>query len=256
MQNNNIDCLIIDDELFAQEIIKEYVSKVHWLNLVGVADNAIQALEKIRTLKPRIIFLDISMPEITGIELLKALGSSGEQLCTIITSANSAHAFDAFELDVTDYLLKPISFDRFLKAALKAQRLFELETPQEDLKYGDTMVSASESQGKIWVKADKKMYHLDTAKIYLVESLKDYVRFKNTDGSQVVTYQTLQQMEALLPVSDFLRIHRSFLININEIKYIYGNTIVMSSEEEFPVGVSYRETVLTKLNIIESRKRG
>lgn len=262
-----IDCLIIDDEFFAQEIIREYIGKVEWLNLVGVADNAMQALDKIRTLKPRLVFLDIYMPEITGIELLKALTSNNQQTNTIITSANSAHAFDAFELNVIDYLLKPISFDRFLKAVLKAQKLLETDRIPPDqaenirggraaqkYNYADTTVSPSESTGKLWIKADKKMYHLDVNKLMAVESLKDYVQFRNTDGSKVIAYQTLQQIESLLPDSEFLRVHRSFIINIGQIKYIYGNMIVMNTDEEFPVGVSFRDAVMTKLNILENRK--
>lgn len=208
------------------------------------------------------IFLDISMPGITGIELLKALMNTNHQTHTIITSANSVHAIDAFDLNVIDYLLKPISFDRFLKGVLKAQKVLEIDRLSDSqpeniptsskLSCSDTTVSVSESTGKLWIKADKKMYHLDVNKLIAVESLKDYVQFRNIDGTKVIAYQTLQQVENLLPDPDFLRIHRSYIVNIGQIKYIYGNTIAMNTGEEFPVGISYRNTVMAKLNILEN----
>lgn len=220
-------CLIVEDEPLARRLMTDYVRKVPFLNLVKACSNPMEALEILRDTSVDILFLDIQMPEITGITLLKVLQ---KKPLVILTTAYSEYALESYELDVVDYLLKPITFDRFLKAVDKAsQRLNTATQP----------VASSEKSGEsptiVFVKDGTKLVKVNFDDILYVEGLKDYVTI-HTRQQKIVTLQRLKAMEMQLPAEKFIRVHHSYIVALKAIDIIHkgeiqiGNVMIPISE--------------------------
>ena len=228
----NASCIIIDDEHPARVLLKEYVSKIPYLRLLGVFKNGMEALEYLNQNGVDIILLDIQMPELTGVEFLKTIPHKTK---TIFTTAYSNYALDGYELDVVDYLLKPIRFERFLHAINKAMELIKLENKQ----------FVSTSQIVLSIKADRKIHRVPIQNIKFIEGLKEYVRFHLTN-EKLIALESLKSLEELLPSDQFVRIHKSFIVNKEKIKAISGNQVQID-DSYIPIGKSYREGITNKI---------
>ena len=222
-------CLIIDDEPLAIKVIQEHLENFSdQIECIGIYTKPIEAMPLLNKGDIDILFLDINMPSISGIELLKAIPN---QPYVIFTTAYREFAVDAFDLNALDYLVKPISAGRFLKAMNKflSMEQTQLQKPKEF----------------IHIKADKKNYKIPTETIRYIEGLDNYIKIKTTTNS-LICYESLSGIEKELPVEIFLRIHRSFIININLIDH-YTSSYIMLDDRQFTIGRNYKEHVLNKL---------
>lgn len=225
---SNYRCIAIDDEPLALTILKEYVSKVPFLEMSKTFTNPTEASQYIQNAKPDILFLDIQMPEIKGIDFIKTLAYKP---IIILTTAYSDYALEGYNLDVVDYLLKPIPFDRFLQAINKATRLIEQITH----------VDNSEGKNFIFVKVGYKSIKINLEDILYIEGLKEYVTIY-TNGQKVLKLESLKNLEKILPENKFFRVHKSYIININKVKAYYGNTLEIDNKS-VPVGRAYKDIV-------------
>lgn len=241
--NTKMNVLIVDDEPLAQEIIETFVGNVPSLNLVGKCSNAIEANEALRNHQVNLMFLDIQMPQMTGVDFLKTLQHPP---MVIFTTAYSNYAIEGFELNAIDYLLKPISMDRFVKAVNKAQELFDLNKKEI------SEVSAG-GDDFFFVKSDKKLVKVKYNEILYVEGLKDYVIIRMEHG-RVITLQTMKSLEEKLPLHDFRRIHRSYIVSLSKINAIDGNVVEIMEKgvaKHIPIGKNYRDELL---ELIDKKK--
>jgi two-component system, LytTR family, response regulator len=230
-----IKCLVVDDEPLAREAIKVYIEKMPELEFVDECENALKAMACLRYKHIDLIFLDIEMPEIDGISFLQMFKSAPS---VIFTTAYRNYAVEAFDLDVIDYLLKPISFDRFVSAINK---YFE----RTNISLNDKMKLKRETASYLNVKADRKIYKIEISKIQYIESLKDYVKIVCSNES-IVTHDSLLNMETFLNEYGFIRIHRSFLVAIAKIKSFDAESIFLENNQ-LPISRSYRKSVLAVL---------
>ncbi|MDP5171995.1 MAG: LytTR family DNA-binding domain-containing protein [Bacteroidia bacterium] len=237
----SIRCMIVDDEPLALDVLENYIDKIDNLTLVARLDNAIEAFNRLNREAVDLVFLDIQMPRLTGIELLRNMSNPPR---VIFTTAYRDYALAGFELDAIDYLLKPISFDRFLRAVNKA---YQISVPNVPASFHASEVEEqSYEEAFLYLKADKKMVKILLKDILYIESLKDYVRVKTRDKS-VTSYQRISFLEEKLPEDRFLRIHRSFIIAMDKID-AFSNSAVEIGEVELPIGRNYRNEVLNALN--------
>jgi DNA-binding LytR/AlgR family response regulator len=223
-------CLIVEDEPIAQEILKSYIDKTDFLEVVGQLNNAIDAFNFLKNNTVNLLFLDIKMPQMTGMELLKAISNKPK---VIITSAYRYYATDAFELDVLDYLLKPYPFERFLKAVSKIS-VDENPAPIHR--------SSSGERPFIFVKGNKQLHKIFTEDILYIESQRDYLKFRIKDQPDVVTRQTIGYYEQFLPAQLFLRVHRSFIVAIDKIAMVESSRLMVGNIY-LPVGRNYKQHV-------------
>lgn len=225
-------CLIVDDEPLALDVLESYIHKVPNIQLAARCGNAIEALTQLRKHDISILFLDIQMPEITGLEFFRSLKNPP---LVIFTTAFSEYAVDGFNLDAVDYLLKPISFDRFLKALNKATTILtQGKQPKEN-----AVIKTENESDFIFVKSDKKIVKIGLDEILYIEGLKDYVMIF-TPAGRVITLQTMKNLEEKLPSDKFIRIHRSFIISLNKVKSITGNSVDINGKL-IPIGKLYRD---------------
>lgn len=233
-----IKCLIVDDEPLAVEIIESYLERLDDMEVVAKCNNALRAFEILQMESIDLLFLDIQMPKLTGIDFLKTLKDPPK---VILTTAYREYALEGYELDVLDYLLKPISFERFFKAVSKVYKR------SSDIADGSSSTApANGNEPYIYLKADKKMVKVLLNDIRYIESLKDYVRIK-TSGRDVITHQTISYFEEKLPEDQFIRIHRSFIVPINKIETFSASAIEVPGQE-LPIGRMYKNKVLEVLN--------
>ena len=240
MPNGNhvtIKCLIVDDEPMARDVIRRYIEKVPVLQLVGECGNAIDAMVFLHNEAVDLIFLDIRMPHLTGTDFVKSLRNIPK---VIFTTAYKEYALDGFDLDVVDYLLKPIRFDRFLRAVSKAfpQKKEELNGNAATVIVPDKKINS----GFIYLKADRKMIKLMVEDILYIESARDYLKVFTQTGS-IVTRQTISSIEAMLSESEFIRIHRSYIVSIKKINS-FTHEIVEIGNKELPIGKFYLNSFL------------
>ncbi len=228
-------CIIVDDEPLAIEIMENYVGKVEQLRLEGAFRNAVSAFTFLQQHPVDLIFLDIQMPKLSGIDFLKTLKNPPR---VIITTAYRDYALDGFELEVTDYLLKPIPFDRFLKAVGKVlhQPLGQPFT---------TGMKQDANDNYVYFKVDKKMIKVRMSEILYIESIKDYVKVKTAE-KEIVTQQKISYLEESLPKENFLRIHRSFIVNREKID-AYSATDMEIGKFHIPIGRNYKNDVMKLL---------
>lgn len=232
----NAKCVIIDDEPLAIELIKDHISKFSDLEIVGTASNAIEGFELLKAQQVDLIFLDIQMPMLTGIEFLKSLSDSPK---VIFTTAYREYALESYELEVVDYLLKPISFDRFFKAINKYFKTTESKSAAIPAGPGP-----EEDSGYIYVNMNKKHYKVLFADILYAESIKDYVRI-HTAHAKIVTKDKISDFANKLP-PHFLRTHRSYIVNTQKIT-AFTNQDIEIGDLEIPIGISYKQNVLKEL---------
>jgi DNA-binding LytR/AlgR family response regulator len=227
-----INCLIADDEQLARTVMESYVTSLSSLHLVKVVNSAIDVYEVLKTEQIDLLFLDVEMPKLSGLELLRTLKNPP---AVILTTAHRNFAVEGYELNVIDYLLKPISFERFLKAISKFENL---KTPAP--------VEASGIQlAFIYVRVDKKMVRVNLNEILFIEALKDYVKIYSV-GKELITYQTLTYFEEKLSSDYFLRIHRSFIVSILHIN-AYSAIEIEIGKRILPIGSFYSKEVQRKL---------
>jgi DNA-binding LytR/AlgR family response regulator len=235
-----IRCIAIDDENLALELIEDDIRKVPFLELVGICKSGFEAMEVLQKEKIDLLFLDIHMPDISGIQFLKSLT---HRPLVIFTTAYEKYALEGFELDVIDYLLKPYSYERFLKAVNKAQEYLTNVERVQLMETGDPVPAAS---AYIFVKSDYKLVKIEINEILYIESLKDYIKIF-TGGKPVLTLSSMKAIEDRLPSTEFIRVHRSFIVNIRKIQYIHRN-FVMVENKEVPIGDNYKDTFLKAIN--------
>ncbi len=231
-------CLIVDDEPLARELIKGYVAKLENFEIVAECSDAMKALNILRAKPVDLMFMDIQMPQITGIEFLKTLKHAPK---VIVTTAYREYALDGFELDVVDYLLKPITFERFLKSVNKYYLMF-----QDDVQLVASQSDKGIDEAFIYVKENKKVVKIYLSEIKYIEGLSEYVQI-HTDKRKVIVKTSLTQMEEKLPGEQFLRIHKSYIISVSKIEAFTANTIEIQNKE-LPIGRSYKNVVLNLLN--------
>lgn len=227
-----VRCIIVDDEPLAIEILESYVAKVEQLQLVGTFRNAVSAFTFLQQNSVDLIFLDIQMPKLSGIDFLKTLKHPPK---VIFTTAFRDYAVQGFELEIVDYLLKPIPFERFLKAVAKVLHQ-PASQPAPNVK-PDTL-----SDNYVYFKVDKKMIKTKMADVLYIESIKDYVKVKTSD-KEIVTQQKISYLEESLPREQFLRIHRSFIVNLEKID-AYSATDVEIGKHSIPIGRNYKNDVM------------
>lgn len=230
-----INCLIADDEPIAREIIESYVRQIEKLNLVGMYSNGAEVYNALETNQVDLLFLDIQMPNLTGIELLRTLKNPP---AIVLTTAFREYAIEGYELNVIDYLLKPIAFERFIKAVHKYDSTKAL---------GNIIVTPEINGGTlnndfIYVKSDKKMIRVLLNDIRYIEGLKDYVKIHLPDRS-IITYRTLTYFEEKLSSNQFIRVHRSYIISLNHISS-YSAIQIEIGKITVPIGNSYAKDIL------------
>ena len=235
--SKSIACLIVDDEPLAANVLKEYVNKVPQLNLIGTASSAMEAFAIMNDKHIDLLLLDIEMPNMNGIEFIKSLPEPPK---VIITTAYREYAFESYEIEVVDYLLKPISFNRFFKSITKLVKQTGSQSQVEE----DTPMEVPKSGGSIYVYANKKNLKVYFDDILYIESIKDYVTI-HTQSDQIVSKSTITKFEDLLPDS-FIRVHRSFIVNGAHIS-AYTHQDVEIGDIELPIGSSYKHKVLELL---------
>ena len=222
-----IKCIIVDDEPLAVQLLENYVKKIPLLELVFTADNPITVLEYIQNNEADLIFLDIQMPQLSGINFMKI---AGEQLKYILTTAYSEYALEGYEHSVIDYLLKPISFARFEKSTTKAADYFQIK--DSDSSY-------------FFVKSSGQQKRINFDEISFIESIKDYVSI-NTENHEHIILETLKSLEIQLP-ANFERIHKSFIINLHKIQIFDGKIVQLISGKTIPIGETYKTEFLLKI---------
>ncbi|MFT5249617.1 MAG: DNA-binding LytR/AlgR family response regulator [bacterium] len=229
-----ISCLIIDDEPLAINVIKNYLKEVENIKVIATYNSAIEALNFLKENEVDLIFLDINMPLLNGLDFIKNLE---RKPLIIITTAYDEYAVKTYELDVIDYLMKPISFPRFLKAINRVLKKLESLNPTSNLKIA--------KRPHIFIKVDKKMKKIYLDEILVIESLKDYLKIK-TLANKYIVHGTLTSFTDKLPSNNFIRIHRSFTIAIDKIDVVQGNSVEIENIR-YVIGRSYIEEVKKKI---------
>jgi len=235
-----IRCLIVDDEPLALHILEDYISKIPFLQLVKATTNPIEALTLVQEKLVDLVFLDVQMPELTGIQFLRIANGKAK---VILTTAYPQYALEGYELDVIDYLLKPIAFDRFFKSVQKAQGVLQ---PAAAPVQNETVQQQQPQQQQndflsdfIFVKTEHKIQKVYLNDILFIEGLKDYISIF-TPGERIITLQNMKKMEDALPERNFIRVHKSYIVSINKIDSIERSRIFIG-DKVIPVGDTYRE---------------
>ena len=232
-----INCIIIDDEPLARKGLKEYIADIDFLNLTGEFDNALKATEQLSSGKVQLLFLDIQMPKITGLDFFKTLHHPPP---VIFTTAYPQFALDGFELNALDYLVKPISFDRFLKAAIRAKEFYEVrQINMDEPKQGD------QAPDYFFIKAENKLVKIFFDEILFAEALQNYVVI-HTKEKKHITYLTFKAVEEYLPATQFIKTHKSYIIAVSKIDNIDGN-IIQTGNHQIPVSRNFKDEVMEKL---------
>lgn len=228
-----IRCVAIDDEPLALELLESYIAKTPFLELVGSTTNPFEAMDLVKKENVDLLFMDIQMPELTGIDVASSIDTFRTKV--VFVTAFDSYALEGFRVDAIDYLLKPVSYPDFLRSAKKAQRLIENTADMQ-------------SQDFIVVKADYRLRKIEYNEIDYLESIRDYVAIHLADNTVIKTLSTLKGIETTLPYPPFSRVHRSFIVNLSKVKVMERNCIVFG-KTLIPISEAYREDVLPKLNM-------
>ncbi len=244
-----IQCIIVDDEALARDLLEQYVDRIPDLECIGSYESPLDALPYIQNGTVDILLLDIQMPEITGIDFLKTIEN---KTCTIITSAYPEYALEGYQLNVSDYLVKPISLPRFIQAINKIKEIIITKRKAiayENKKYQPVISIPSTLKEKdfIIIKSDKKVHKISLNRILYIEGALEYVSYYLNDGSKILILNTLRDLENTLPINSFIRIHRSYIVAFDKIQSISGN-ILEIQKYQIPIGKSYKEILKRKLN--------
>lgn len=233
-EQKNIKCLIVDDEPPAREIIRRYAEQVPSLDIAGECENAIQAFAFLQQQPVDLIFLDIRMPQLNGNDFVKALSTPPK---VIFTTAYPEYALEGFELNAIDYLVKPVRFERFLKAVHKVFAVNSVKAIAEL-----PVAEDKKNESFVYFRADRKMIKVMLEDIFYIESMKDYIKIV-TKQSTVITKQSISSVEAMLPDKEFVRVHRSYIVSLNKIRS-FTNELIEIEKAEIPIGKLYRNEVM------------
>jgi len=230
---SKINCVVVDDEPLALALLGDYIAKMPGLTLVESTSEPLRALELAKSDKTDLVFLDMQMPEINGLQFMKILQ---KRCMVIITTAYSEYALDGFEHHVVDYLLKPITIERFMIAVEKAQERFN--SLQKNIEVNQSVSSLSQPQ-HIFVKTDYRIVKINLDDIYYLEGARDYVIIHTTTG-QVLTLQSMKSLGEMLPVGRFVRVHKSYIVALNKISFIERSRISVN-QQLIPISDTYKE---------------
>lgn len=236
-----MNCLIVDDEYMARLLLEEYVRKLPSLTLTGSCTNALEAFHLLQNHSVDLLFLDIQMPYLTGLEFVQTLRNKP---AIVFTTAYAEHAVEGFRLDAVDYLLKPFSFERFVQAVNKAIDFVSFHR-QPDSKQPS---SGSPVTDHFFVKSDGKLVKICFADILYIEGLKEYVSIYTADNQRIITLQSIKNLETLLPEGAYLRIHKSYIISLARIDAIVGNQVEIR-KKPLPIGATYKEELMKRLQL-------
>lgn len=242
-----LKCIAVDDEPLALDIIEDYISKVPFLELVKRTENAIEALQLVQAGGIDLVFLDIQMPDLTGIQFLKIANNKASY---ILTTAYSQYALESYDLNVSDYLLKPIAFDRFYKAVEKVHQLHknnaELAVPAPaPIAAAPSPPVSQPVQDFIFVKTEHKIQKIELDDVLYIEGLKDYISIF-TKAERVITLQNMKKMEETLPSTQFIRVHKSYIIALDKIESIERSRITICGKI-IPIGDTYRDEFFKRI---------
>lgn len=237
-----VHCLLIDDEPPALKVLESHISNINGLEIVGQCRNAIEALDVLHQKAVDVIFLDIKMPKILGTEFLKSLSHPPK---VIFVTAFHDYAVEGYELDAVDYLVKPVSFERFVRAIAKLKRMLGQESVSQNNDYNPN------PEAFVYLKVDKLMQKVLINEITYIESWKDYIKLFQTNGKTLLVKQPISAMENLLSEHKFLRVHRSYLVSVNKISG-YSALAVQVQATEIPIGRLYKQAVMSRLQIDKS----
>jgi DNA-binding LytR/AlgR family response regulator len=226
-----LKCIIVEDEVLAQDVLKTHLARLGSLELVGVYRNALEAEAALATRDVDIMFLDIRLPGMTGLQFLSGLKDSP---LVVLTTAYAEYALESYEFNVMDYLLKPISFERFSRAVGKIldNRLFSAAAKEADPFSAD----------HIFIRSNSKFFRVNFSEILYVQGSRDYLKIHTPDYS-LITHQTMNDLEKSLPSRQFIRVHKSYIVSLRHIRSIYGNSIELD-KTTIPIGVSYKDAVM------------
>jgi DNA-binding LytR/AlgR family response regulator len=226
-----IKCIIVEDETLAQNVIQSHLKKVSNFELLAVCSNAMEAAQVLNKQEVDLIFLDIQLPGMTGLNFLKSLPNPP---LAILTTAYAEYALESYEFNVIDYLLKPISFERFSKAVGKVTdgRLYSQVNKEQD----------SSAADHIFIRSNSKFFKVNFPEIVYVEGMKDYLKIHTADFT-LVTHQTMNDIQKILPPRQFIRVHKSYIVAVAYIKTIYGNSVGLE-KATIPIGINYKEEVM------------
>jgi two-component system LytT family response regulator len=238
-----IRCIAIDDEPLALRQVKNYIERIEKLDLVALCSNAIEAQELLKTEQVDLLFVDINMPDINGIDFVRGLT---DPPLVIFTTAYSEYALEGFRLNAVDYLLKPFSFDDFSRAAEKACSLRELHRMRDErvasVSTIESIDEATDNNDYISLKSDYKVNLVRYNDIIYIESVGEYIRLHLKDGSKLTTLFRLKNMETELPQKNFMRVHRSYIVNIDYVSSFARGKIYLSNGDYVPISINYRDT--------------
>ncbi len=232
-------CVIIEDEIRAKEVLERYIDKVDYLNLVGYCQNGLEALDKIPLWNPDIIFLDINMPNLNGLELLQILNHRPK---VIITTAYSDYALESYEFEVVDYLLKPVEFSKFMRAVNRIKEpVSNLETEQK--------VSSKKTDENPYTlfKSGSKTHKVYYDDILFLEKDGNYLEIHLMDGQKILIRSNMSDVMTLVPESLFQRVHKSYVVSINAIEIIEVNKLTLTNKNKIPLGASYRQALTDRI---------
>lgn len=234
-----LKCIAIDDEPLALRQIRSYIEKIPYLEPVGMCNNAIEAMQLLSTDSVDLIFADINMPDLNGVDFVRSLV---RRPMVIFTTAYSEYAVEGFKLDAVDYLLKPFSFADFSRSAGKAYSLYELRNNRRQ-PAGESPLAEAEPKDKEYlsIKADYKVSLVRIADIVYIESEGEYVRLHLADGNAITTLFRLKNMETTLPADSFMRVHRSYIVNLKAIRSYVRGRIYLNDNDYVPIGENYKE---------------
>ena len=233
-----IRCIAIDDEPLALKQLESYISKVGFLELEAACNSAVDASKVLASQPADVLFCDINMPDLDGMSFVKSLAS---QPMVVFTTAYSEYAVEGFKVDAVDYLLKPFGFNDFEKAALKVKRLYDLENKEE--------VTLLDYDDSVYIKTDYKTGRVEVCSIIYIEGMSEYVKIITEDQKDpVIALLSMKKLEGKLPGNRFMRVHKSFIINLSKISQVSKGHVRMQDGSSIPIGESYRDSLLSYIN--------
>jgi DNA-binding LytR/AlgR family response regulator len=241
----DIKCLVVDDEALARKLLSEYLNKIPNMKVVATCDTALAAHKVLNEREIDLLFLDIQMPDLTGIEWLKMLP---QKPITILTTAYEQYAIDGYDLDIADYLLKPIGFQRFYKSVSRAVKRIHPNIISNSVQSLETLNPSGKDH--FFVKADYKLINIHFDDVLYVEGMREYIRI-HTKNQRITTLLSMSKLMKILPVSQFARIHRSYIVNLKNIKEVAKNSVVIG-EQRLPISQGQKEQFMERITLIGS----
>ncbi len=238
---SNIRCLVVDDEELARTLLENYIGRLPHLELAGKCKDPLEAMQVLQSEPVDLLFLDIQMPGLTGVEFLRTLKSKP---IVIFTTAYPDYALEGYSLDVTDYLLKPFSFERFVQAVNKASELLRLKNGKPSLSSAESQ-AATNGKDFILVKSEHKIHRIKYDDILFIESMREYVAYYTPNG-RILSLGSLKGLEEELPADRFIRTHKSYIVAMDKIATLEGNLLHIE-KHKLPIGASYRDEVLGRI---------